>query len=49
MGEWDPDRWVPQIIFSVLSLVRTIPSSYTPVMKVRKGKINEVTKVVKDW
>lgn len=49
VGEWDPDRWVPQITSNVISLVRTIPSSYTPVTKVQKGKVNEVTEVVKDW
>ena len=47
--EWDPNSSVPQIISNVMSLLRTIPSSYTAVIKVWKDKINEVAMVVKDW
>lgn len=39
---------MPQIISNVLSLLRTVPSSYTAVVKVWNDKINEVDVVGKD-
>lgn len=46
--EWDPNSWVPQILSRVVSLLRTILRSYTPVIRVWKGEKSEVAKIVKD-